>query len=70
MDLTFMFLGARYELSLFLVAHDLWMRYWLAAGGIEPQRYSTIIIPPPQMVVNMKGYMDAFCAGEPWNAQP
>jgi len=22
------------------------------------------------MVVNMKvGYMDAFCAGEPWNAQ-
>lgn len=51
--------------------HDLWMRYWLAAGGIDPDKdVQSIIIPPPQMVVNMKvGYMDAFCAGEPWNAQ-
>ncbi len=51
--------------------HDLWMRYWLAAGGIDPDKDGErLIIPPPQMVVNMKvGYMDAFCAGEPWNAQ-
>jgi nitrate/nitrite transport system substrate-binding protein len=31
---------------------------------------STIVIPPPQMVANMKaGTQDAFCVGEPWNAQ-
>ncbi|MBD1996442.1 ABC transporter substrate-binding protein [Leptolyngbya sp. FACHB-541] len=51
--------------------HDLWMRYWLAAGGIDPDNdASTIVVPPPQMVANMKtGTMDAFCVGEPWNAQ-
>lgn len=51
--------------------HDLWMRYWLAAGGIDPDNdVSTIVVPPPQMVANMKtGTMDAFCVGEPWNAQ-
>jgi nitrate/nitrite transport system substrate-binding protein len=51
--------------------HDLWMRYWLAAGGIDPNKdVSTIVVPPPQMVANMKvGNMDAFCVGEPWNEQ-
>lgn len=51
--------------------HDLWMRYWLAAGGIDPDKdVSTIPVPPPQMVANMKvGNMEAFCVGEPWNAQ-
>ncbi len=51
--------------------HDLWVRYWLAAGGIDPERdVSTIVVPPPQMVANMRvGTMDAFCVGEPWNAQ-
>jgi nitrate/nitrite transport system substrate-binding protein len=51
--------------------HDLWVRYWLAAAGIDPERdVSTIVVPPPQMVANMRvGTMDAFCVGEPWNAQ-
>ena len=51
--------------------HDLWLRYWLAAGGIDPnQDVSVVPIPPPQMVANMKvGTMEAFCVGEPWNAQ-
>jgi nitrate/nitrite transport system substrate-binding protein len=51
--------------------HDLWMRYWLAAGGIDPNKdVEMIVVPPPQMVANMKvGTMDAFCVGEPWNAQ-
>jgi nitrate/nitrite transport system substrate-binding protein len=51
--------------------HDLWIRYWLAAGGIDPDKdVSTIVVPPPQMVANMKvGNMDAFCVGEPWNEQ-
>ncbi len=51
--------------------HDLWIRYWLAAGGIDPNsEVSVITVPPPQMVANMKvGTMDAFCVGEPWNEQ-
>jgi nitrate/nitrite transport system substrate-binding protein len=51
--------------------HDMWIRYWLAAGGIDPEKdVQTIVVPPPQMVANMKvGTMDVFCVGEPWNAQ-
>jgi nitrate/nitrite transport system substrate-binding protein len=51
--------------------HDLWMRYWLAAGGIDPDKdVSTIVVPPPQMVANIKvNNMEAFCVGEPWPAQ-
>lgn len=51
--------------------HDLWLRYWLASGGIDPDTdVQTIVVPPPQMVANMKvGTMDAFCVGEPWNEQ-
>ena len=49
--------------------HAMWMRYWLAAGGINPDKDVTLItIPPPQMVANMKvDKMDGFCVGEPWN---
>ena len=51
--------------------HAMWIRYWLAAGGINPDKdVSPIVVPPPQMVANMKvGKMDGFCVGEPWNAR-
>jgi nitrate/nitrite transport system substrate-binding protein len=51
--------------------HDLWIRYWLSAGGIDPDKdIETIVVPPPQMVANMKvGTMDCFCVCEPWNHQ-
>ncbi len=51
--------------------HDLWIRYWLAAGGIDPDKdIELITIPPPQMVANMKVQtMEAYCVGEPWNDQ-
>jgi nitrate/nitrite transport system substrate-binding protein len=51
--------------------HAMWIRYWLGAGGINPDKdVSLITIPPPQMVANMKvGKMDGFCVGEPWNAR-
>lgn len=51
--------------------HAMWMRYYLAAGGIHPDKdVDLITIPPPQMVQNMKGgKMDGFCVGEPWNAR-
>ena len=51
--------------------HAMWMRYYLAAGGVNPDKdISLITIPPPQMVANMKiGKMDGYCVGEPWNAR-
>jgi nitrate/nitrite transport system substrate-binding protein len=51
--------------------HAMWTRYWLASGGIHPDKDITLItIPPAQMVANMKvGKMDGFCVGEPWNAR-
>jgi nitrate/nitrite transport system substrate-binding protein len=51
--------------------HDLWIRYWMAAGGVDPNRdITTIVVPPAQMVANMKvGSMDTFCVCEPWNHQ-
>jgi nitrate/nitrite transport system substrate-binding protein len=57
--------------------HAMWIRYWLAAGGINPgdatgggADISLITIPPPQMVANMQvGKMQGFCVGEPWNAK-
>jgi nitrate/nitrite transport system substrate-binding protein len=48
--------------------HDMWLRYWLAAAGVDQKKVKVITIPPPQMVANMKvGNMDGYCVGEPWN---
>lgn len=48
--------------------HDIWLRYWLAAAGVNQKTTRIITIPPPQMVANMKvGNMDGFSVGEPWN---
>ena len=51
--------------------HAMWLRYWLAAGGINPDTdVALITIPPPMMVANMRaGRLDGFCAGEPWNVR-
>jgi nitrate/nitrite transport system substrate-binding protein len=51
--------------------HDLWIRYWMAAGGIDPDKdISLIVVPPAQMVANVKvGAMESFCVGEPWPSQ-
>ncbi|HEX9788319.1 MAG TPA: CmpA/NrtA family ABC transporter substrate-binding protein [Candidatus Binatia bacterium] len=51
--------------------HAMWMRFWLGAGGINPDKdVSLITIPPPQMVANLKvDKMDGLCVGEPWNAR-
>jgi nitrate/nitrite transport system substrate-binding protein len=49
--------------------HAMWLYYWLAAHGIHPfNEVKAIVVPPPQMVANMRvGNMDGFCVGEPWN---
>jgi nitrate/nitrite transport system substrate-binding protein len=51
--------------------HAMWTRYYLASGGIHPDKdVALVTIPPPQMVANMKvGKMDGFCVGEPWGAR-
>ncbi|MDF2447101.1 MAG: nitrate transporter periplasmic component [Moraxellaceae bacterium] len=51
--------------------HAMWLYYWLAANGIDPMKdVKTIVVPPPQMVANMRvGNMDGFCVGEPWGAR-
>jgi bicarbonate transport system ATP-binding protein len=49
--------------------HNLLLRYWLAAGGIDPDKDVHIqTIPPAQMVADLKaGSIDGFSVGEPWN---
>ena len=47
--------------------HDMWLRYWLAAAGVDQKTVKIITIPPAQMVANMKvKNMDGYCVGEPW----
>jgi NitT/TauT family transport system ATP-binding protein len=50
--------------------HNYQLRYWLAAGGVDPdQDLRLIVLPPPLMVDNLaKGHVDGFCVGAPWNA--
>src|SRR4028118_421643 len=47
---------------------DLWIRYWLAANGIDPDAdVELLTVPAAQTVANMKtGSMDAFSTGDPW----
>jgi nitrate/nitrite transport system ATP-binding protein len=51
--------------------HNLMLRYWLASGGIDPDRdINLVVLPPSQMVASLKaGKIDGYCAGAPWNAQ-
>ena len=47
---------------------DFWIRYWLAAGGIDPDKdVSLLTVPAAQTVANMKtGTMEGFSTGDPW----
>ncbi|MCS3904044.1 nitrate/nitrite transport system substrate-binding protein [Methylohalomonas lacus] len=49
--------------------HNYLLRYWLAAGGINPDEdVNLVVIPPPQMVSQLAaGRIDGLCVGEPWN---
>ena len=65
--------------------HNYELRYWLAAGGLNPGYYApqkgdtsgTIkadvllsVTPPPQMPSTMEaGTINGYCVGEPWNQQ-
>lgn len=49
--------------------HNLELRYWLAANGIDPDRdIEIVVLPPPFMPDAVEaGRIDGYCAGEPWN---
>lgn len=61
--------------------HNYELRYWLAAGGINPGYYSSTdvtgtiqaqallsVTPPPQMPATLEaGTINGYCVGEPWN---
>lgn len=49
--------------------HNYELRYWLAAGGVDPENdIRLIVIPPPQMVANLNSKnIEGYCVGEPWN---
>lgn len=63
--------------------HNYELRYWLAAGGINPGFYSPddvsgqidaeaylSVTPPPQMPATLEaGTIDGYAVGEPWNQQ-
>ena len=63
--------------------HNYELRYWLAAGGLNPGFYSPddtsgqigadvflSVTPPPQMPATLEaGTIDGYCVGEPWNQQ-
>jgi len=47
--------------------HAMWLRYWLAAGGVNPDRdISLVVMPPAQMLAGLKdGTTDGCCVSEP-----
>jgi nitrate/nitrite transport system substrate-binding protein len=63
--------------------HNYQLRYWLAAGGINPGMYTAdnvqgminaeallSVTPPPQMPATLEaGTINGYCVGEPWNQQ-
>lgn len=65
--------------------HNMGLRYWLAAGGINPGLYAPhkgdttgqidadillSVTPPPQMPATMEaGTIQGYAVGEPWNQQ-
>ncbi|MGP1375078.1 MAG: CmpA/NrtA family ABC transporter substrate-binding protein [Almyronema sp.] len=50
------------------VNQDFWIRYWFAAGGVDPDTdIDLLAVPPAETVQGMRnGTMDAFSTGDPW----
>jgi ABC-type nitrate/sulfonate/bicarbonate transport system substrate-binding protein len=61
-SLTF---GMTYPFS----SHNYELRYWLAAGGIHPDRDVRLVVVPPPLTSDAlaAGAIDGFCVGAPWN---
>lgn len=50
--------------------HNYQLRFWMAAGGIDPDEdVRLVVLPPPYMVDSLSsGHVDGFCVGAPWNS--
>jgi ABC-type nitrate/sulfonate/bicarbonate transport system substrate-binding protein len=45
------------------------LRRWLREGSVSPSEVRIVVIHPAQMYPTLKlGYIDGFCAGEPWTS--
>ena len=51
--------------------YEYFVRYISAAAGVDPfKEFRVIIVPPPQMVTNIRiGAMQAYMVAEPWNTR-
>ncbi|MEH2177906.1 ABC transporter substrate-binding protein [Nostoc sp.] len=51
--------------------YEYFVRYVSAAAGVDPlKEFRAIIVPPPQMVTNVRiGAMQAYMVAEPWNTR-
>ena len=58
-------LGMTYLFS----SHNYEFRYWLAAGGINPDNDVRLVVVPPPLTSDAlaAGAIDGFCVGAPWN---
>ncbi|MBR9872349.1 MAG: ABC transporter substrate-binding protein [Gammaproteobacteria bacterium] len=79
--------GERFKMGMVfpVSTHNYELRYWLAAGGLNPGYYAPqrgdtsgtlqadvhlSVTPPPQMPATMEaGTIQGYCVGEPWNQQ-
>ena len=79
--------GERFRMGMVfpVSTHNYELRYWLAAGGLNPGYYAPqrgdtsgtleadvhlSVTPPPQMPATMEaGTIKGYCVGEPWNQQ-
>jgi two-component system, oxyanion-binding sensor len=50
--------------------HNYQLRFWMAAGGVDPDEdVRLVVLPPPYMVDSLRnGHVDGFCVGAPWNS--
>ena len=50
--------------------HNYQLRFWMAAGGVDPDEdVRLVVLPPPFMVESLEnGHVDGFCVGAPWNS--
>src|SRR5271169_2719691 len=50
--------------------HNYHLRFWMAAGGVDPDEdVRLVVLPPPYMVDSLANkHVEGFCVGAPWNS--
>ncbi|HEY3642168.1 MAG TPA: CmpA/NrtA family ABC transporter substrate-binding protein [Xanthobacteraceae bacterium] len=51
-------------------SHNYALRFWMAAGGVDPDEdVRLVVLPPPYMVESLANrQVDGFCVGAPWSS--